>query len=79
MSISTQIKHLASVDIFALTTNKQAFVGHPFYFDYDLVHVLVADARKKGVNGIPQGTFLIAFYDNEESDKEAVLLRALRP
>jgi len=79
MSISDQIKQVASVDIFDLTNDKNAFVGHPFYFDYGTVHVLIADARKNKVGGIPQGTFLLAFYDNEISEKEAVLLRALKP
>src|SRR4051812_39640899 len=79
MSISAQIKQAAAVDLFALVNDKKAFVGHPFHFDYDVVHVLVADARKKHVGGIPQGTFLLAFYDNEEDEKATVLLRALRP
>ncbi len=79
MSISDQIRHAASVDVFKLVDEKSAFVGHPFYFDYDYVHVLVADARKNRVGGIPQGTFLLAFYDNGGSEKEAVLLRALKP
>ncbi len=79
MSISNQIKQVATADIFKLVDDKTAFVGHPFYFDYDTVNVLIADARKHKVGGIPQGTFLLAFYDNEESEKEAVLLRALKP
>lgn len=79
MSISEQIKQAATADIFKLVDDKTAFVGHPFYFDYDMVHVLIADARKHKVGGIPQGSFLLAFYDNEESEKEAVLLRALKP
>ncbi len=54
MSISDQIRHAASVDVFKLVDEKSAFVGHPFYFDYDYVHVLVADARKNRVGGIPQ-------------------------
>ncbi len=79
MSISSQIKDIASVDIFALSKKKEAFVGHPFYFDYDMVNVLIADAHKKKVGGIPQGAFLLAFYDNEVHDQEAVLLRAIQP
>jgi hypothetical protein len=79
MNISERIKQAASVNIFALAQNKNAFVGHPFYFDYSTVNVLIADARKKSIGGIPQGTFLLAFYDNEENEKEAVLLRALKP
>lgn len=79
MSISEQIRQAASVNIFALSQDKEAFVGHPFYFDYEFVHVLIADARKNKVGGIPQGTFLLAFYDNDVNEQEAVLLRALRP
>ena len=79
MNISGQIKQAASVDIFKLAEDKSAFIGHPFYFDYDMVHILVADARKHKVGGIPQGAFILAFYDNEEDEKETVLLRALRP
>ena len=30
------------------------------------------------VGGIPQGTFLLAFYENEEGVSEALLLRALK-
>jgi hypothetical protein len=79
MSISDQIKQAASVDIFTLANEKEAFIGHPFYFDYEIVHILIADARKNRVGGIPQGTFLLAFYDGNESEREAILLRALKP
>ncbi|MFN8495694.1 MAG: DUF87 domain-containing protein [Caldilineaceae bacterium] len=79
MNITQQLKKAASIDIFALPTHPETFVGRPFYFDYDTAHILIADARKKKVGGIPQGTFLLAFYDNEESEKEAILLRALKP
>ena len=79
MSLTDQLKKAASVDIFKLAQDKAAFVGHPFYFDYAVAHVLVADAHKQRVRGIPQGAFLLAFYDNEQDEKEAVLLRALGP
>jgi DNA helicase HerA-like ATPase len=79
MSLSDQLKRAASVDIFKLSLDKTAFVGHPFYFDYAVAHILVADAHKQRVRGIPQGAFLLAFYDNEQSEQEAVLLRALGP
>jgi len=79
MSLTQQLKDSASVDLFSLATNNEAFVGRPFYFDYETVRILIADSRKKKVKGIPQGSFLLAFYDNEENEKEAVLLRAIGP
>ncbi len=79
MNISDEIKKIASVD--PLTEGKQEnlFVGHPFTLDYFKSNVLICDDDKKRVNGIAQGTFLLAFYDNEETVEEAVLLRALNP
>lgn len=47
--------------------------------DYEYAQVLVSDAWKHRVKGIPQGTFLLAFYDGEDGVKEAILLRALTP
>lgn len=56
------------------------FAGRPFYLDYDKAYLLVADAWKYRVKGIPQGTFLLAFYENEQDHiEEALLLRALKP
>lgn len=55
------------------------FVGRPFYLDYEKAQILVSDAWKHKVKGIPQGTFLLAFYDGEDGIDEAILLRALSP
>jgi len=79
MSITSLIAKLASVDIFTEAKNKDLFVGRPYYLDYDKAYLLIADAWKKKVGGIPQGTFLLAFYENEEGVSEALLLRGLKP
>ncbi|ELQ6064550.1 DUF87 domain-containing protein [Cronobacter sakazakii] len=57
--------------------NKEQFVGRPFYLSYDLARLLVCDAWKAQVKGIPAGCFLLAFYDGEDGVEEAILLRAL--
>lgn len=79
MSTKDVIKELASVDIFKETKTPEALIGRPFYLDYEKACVLVPDAWKMKVGGIPQGTFLLAFYENEENVSEALLLRALTP
>ena len=80
MDIAARIKELASVDLLSEGRKSGVFVGHPFSLDYDRARVLVADAWKREAGGIPQGTFLLAFYDNEADDvEEALLLRALCP
>ncbi|HAI96786.1 MAG: ATPase [Cycloclasticus sp.] len=73
------LKEIANVDIFKKGRNNALFVGRPFYLDYDKAQILISDAWKNEVKGIPQGTFLLAFYDGEENVQEAVLLRALTP
>lgn len=57
--------------------NKKQFVGRPYYLSYDIARLLVCDAWKAQVKGIPAGCFLLAFYDGEDGVEEAVLLRAL--
>ena len=79
MSTKSVIKNLASVDILTATKDEGALIGRPFYLDYEKACVLVPDAWKMKVGGIPQGTFLMAFYENEEGISEALLLRALGP
>jgi Helicase HerA, central domain len=58
------------------------FVGRPFAINYKRCLILTADAWKERAGGIPQGCFLLAYYDNE-ADKpdaaEAVLLRVIQP
>jgi hypothetical protein len=41
--------------------------------------MLVADSWKMKVGGLQHGSFLLAFYENEESVHEALLLRVLKP
>lgn len=77
--LENQLKEIASVDIFSKGRDKALFVGRPFYFDYEKAQILVSDAWKHQVKGIPQGSFLLAFYDGEDGIQEAVLLRALAP
>ncbi|MBE9214462.1 DUF87 domain-containing protein [Plectonema cf. radiosum LEGE 06105] len=58
------------------------FVARPFRFSYSKAEILVADAWKQRAKGIPQGCFLLAYYDNELDDKaniEAILLRVIQP
>lgn len=79
MTTEKLIKELAQVDILKEGKKEDYFVGRPFYLDYEKAHILINDFWKNKVNGIPQGTFLLAFYDNEASVSEAILLRALKP
>lgn len=79
MEMTSIVKELASVDVFKEGKNENTFIGHPFALNYDKAQLLIADAWKKKVGGIPQGTFLLAFYENEENVSEALLLRALQP
>jgi hypothetical protein len=70
MNFENVIQKIAETDIFARGQNGEfqtgVFIGRPFYLDYDRTHILVADAWKHRAKGIPQGSFLLAYYDNEE-------------
>lgn len=81
MSTIKKIDKIISDNIDPLKQGKQPdlFVGHPFSLDYNKANILVCDDDKEKVKGIAQGTFLLAFYDNEETVEEAILLRALAP
>lgn len=80
MAISDELRSIATVDIFKESKKPELFVGRPYYLDYEKAYLLITDAWKERVGGIPQGTFLLAFYENDldESD-ECLLLRAIRP
>lgn len=83
-SLSSMVRKLATVNLFARDDNTGqlktgVFVGRPFYLDYDRAYLLIADAWKQRAKGIPQGTFLLAYYENELTVSEALLLRVLRP
>ena len=80
MSFKDDIKDLAEINIFEKGKDENLFVGRPYYLDFDKAHLLINDAWKHKVGGIPQGTFLLAFYENE-NDKvdECLLLRVIKP
>ena len=84
MGIAAEVAKIVSVDLFErdgktgeLSTG--TFVGRPFHLDFSTALVLVADAWKQKAGGVPQGCFLLAYYENEEKVSEAVLLRVLSP
>lgn len=77
------IAGMGSIDLFARdkagALKSGTFVGNPFYIDYQFARVLVADKWKVQAGGLPQGSFLLAYYENEASVHEALLLRVLGP
>lgn len=77
--ITQKIKQTMNVDLFTKGRDANMFVGHPFNLDYEYANILISDAWKHRVNGIPQGAFLLAFYNGEDGVDEAILLRALSP
>jgi hypothetical protein len=83
LALTNEIARIAAVDFFmrgkAGEIETGLFVARPFYLDYDRAYLLVADAWKQRAKGIPQGAFLLAYYENEEGVAEVLLLRALRP
>ncbi|MBS1624366.1 MAG: DUF87 domain-containing protein [Bacteroidetes bacterium] len=79
MSTKDKIRDILSTDPLKNGKQPELFVGHPFSLDYNKANVLICDDDKQRVKGIAQGTFLLAFYDNEEAVEEAILLRALAP
>jgi len=83
-SITDEIDKIATVNIFERddkdgNLKTGVFIGRPFYLDYDRAYVLIADSWKERAKGIPQGSFLLAYYENERDVSEALLLRVLRP
>src|SRR5215510_7551232 len=83
VALTAKIAKIASTDLFRRSTKGEfetgLFVGRPFAIDYDRAYLLVSDAWKQKAKGIPQGTFLLAYYENEKHISEALLLRAIRP
>lgn len=58
------------------------FVGRPFRLTYNQAELLMADKWKERAKGIPQGCFLLAYYDNKldnANNVEAILLRVVKP
>lgn len=80
MALTQIIQGLATIDIFKEAKQPDLFIGRPYYLDFDKAHMLIADSWKEKVKGIPQGTFILAFYENEyDNVEECLLLRALKP
>jgi hypothetical protein len=80
MGLKQEVLKMATVDIFSEAKNADLFIGRPYYLDYDKAFLLIADSWKEKVGGIPQGTFLLAFYENQNDDvEECLLLRAIKP
>ena len=83
VSFQNEITKIAAVDLFKKNKAGQfetgTFVGRPFHLDYDYAELLIADAWKSKVQGIPQGSLLLAYFDNDTEVSEALLLRVLRP
>jgi len=77
--LSEKLKALASTDIFKNGRENATFIGHPFYFDYETVKILVNDKWKHSVGGIPAGAFLLCAYDGEPEVEEMVLVRVIGP
>lgn len=73
------LRDLASTDIFKNGREPATFVGHPFYFDYETVKILVNDKWKHANGGIPAGAFLLCAYDGEQDVEEMVLVRVIGP
>jgi DNA helicase HerA-like ATPase len=81
-SIVGTIAGIASGDLFKRSKSSGnwatgQFVGRPYHLDYDRALLLVADAWKHNAGGLPQGSFLLGYYENEEQVAEALLLRVL--
>src|SRR5690349_15194418 len=81
------VQSIAQVDIFKRNQGSGEwqtglFVGRPFRLSYSGAEILITDAWKERAKGIPQGCFLLAYYDNAPTDpaaQEAILLRVIRP
>lgn len=81
VNLSAEIDKIASINLFERDRDGSwktgVFVGRPFHLDYDRAYLLVADAWKSKAKGLPQGGFLLAYYENEEKVAETLLLRVL--
>src|SRR5277367_3862274 len=84
LGFTDAIKKLSTIDVFKRDSKTHElltgdFIGRPFYLDYERSYVLIADSWKQKAKGVPQGSFLLAYYENEPSIEEALLLRVLGP
>jgi len=84
LSFTNIIAKIASIDLFKRNSSTGnidtgIFIARPFNLDYERAYILVADSWKLKAKGIPQGSFLLAYYEDEDSVYEALLLRVLKP
>ena len=77
--IFDNVKKIMETDLFRDGKDEKNFVGRSFYIDFETISVLVCDAWKKNVGGIPNNCFLLAFNDAEEETEEILLLRVISP
>lgn len=70
---------ILKIDLLSEGRKQENFIGRPFYIDFTKALILTCDAWKAKVEGIPQGSFLLAFYDGEAGVQEALLLRTISP
>jgi hypothetical protein len=80
-TIEAQLKSIAQVDILKEGAQEDLFIGRPYSLNYERAQVLINDYWKNKVGGIPQGTLLLAFYQNpnDAGTAEVLLLRAIGP
>lgn len=80
-NLRIELENIAKVDIFEVSNDEKNFIGNPFKIDYDKTSILTCDFWKYQTEGISQGCFLLAFYENDFGDnsKEAILIRAIKP
>jgi hypothetical protein len=78
-TVIQQLKELATLDLFKECRADEAFVGRPFYLDFDRLRLMSNDSWKHRVGGVPAGSFLLALYTGEADVDEAVLVRVIGP
>lgn len=84
MNLTNIIDRIAKTNIFERNEHTEAwetgvFVGRPYYLDYERALLLINDYWKQQAGGVPQGAFLLAYYDDDPNVNEALLLRVLKP
>jgi hypothetical protein len=66
-TLKSELARIAKGDLFKWEAGKPTtgrFVGRPFALNYDRAFLLVADKWKQEARGLPQGAFLLAYYEN---------------